>query len=161
MSIFEELKISLLKPQQYYKFKGQPIKKLLIFDVIITVLGSIYLVLSTLLKGLFTGSLSTYIDYYSKASLFQIIYTLIYMWFGLITTSLLFALMFRAFCYIKKVKDFSFKDAFNYSTHTLTVCIVLGAYFGGFVVLFAFGYFAVAINGNKYLLQPGGMNNEN
>lgn len=145
MGIFEELIISLVKPQSYYKLKNESLVKIFRFQMIITFIGFIFLSLLQFIQSLFNKSLT----FYKNIEPLNMISTLIYMWLGILTASLFISFIFYLIDLFKKIDHLKFKDLYNYATHTLTICVFLGSFFGPFVIFFPISYYLLAVKGEK------------
>ncbi|MDK2805023.1 MAG: hypothetical protein PWR08_2025 [Thermoanaerobacterium sp.] len=151
MGIIEEFKISIFMPQHYHKLKGESIVKLLRFDFVLTILGVLYLTLIKLILSLFTGNFHTFLDYYSQLSFKNIVSSLLFLYIGLIASSIVLSIIFYIVATLKKTKDLGFYDLIVYATHALTICIILEEFFGPLVIVLSIGYFLISISGEKLI----------
>lgn len=108
MGILEELKISIFLPQQYYRLKGESIIKLLRFDLLLTILGVLYLTLIKLILSLITNNFSIFLNYYSQLSPIYIVLSLLYLFIGLVVSSVVLSFIFYVVGTLKKNKGFKF-----------------------------------------------------
>lgn len=151
MGVLEELKISLFMPQNYKRLKGESIVKLLRFDLILTIFGVVYLTLIKLIISLFTGNFSVFLNSYLKLSIKNIASSLLFLYIGLIASSLVLSLVFYVVALIKKQRELNYYDLIVYATHALAICIVLEEFFGPLVIIFSVGYFLISLGGEKFI----------
>ena len=149
MNIFEEFKISFIKPQFYSRLRGESIPKILRFQVITTILAILYSMLLQFFIGAFTGKILVYVDYYKTLGSLSILVAIIYMWLGVLTSSLVIAIVYYIINLFKRVDHLNFKDLFNYASHVLIVCVIFAPFFGPLVILFAIGYYLMALRFEK------------
>ncbi|WKV08256.1 hypothetical protein Q2T46_12040 [Thermoanaerobacterium sp. CMT5567-10] len=151
MGVLEELKISLFMPQNYKRLKGESIIKLLRFDLILTIFGVVYLTVIKLIISLFTGNFSVFLNSYLKLSIKNIASSLLFLYIGLIASSLVLSFVFYVVALIKKQRELNYYDLIVYATHALAICIVLEEFFGPLVIIFSVGYFLISLGGEKFI----------
>ncbi len=153
MKIYEEAIISLMKPQYYYKFKNEPLSKIFRFQMLITLIGFAFSNLASLFKRVFNRNLPSLLNLYKAAGPLNVVLGLIYMWLGVLTASLILSFIFYTINLFRKVENLKFIDVFNYTTHTLIICAILGSFLGPFVIFFAFSYYFLALKGEKVKME--------
>ncbi|MDF2883181.1 MAG: hypothetical protein K0R54_3738 [Clostridiaceae bacterium] len=149
MGIIEEVKISLLYPHLYYKFKNESLPQIIRCQLIITLIGFVFINFKQFIVSFFSRGTIKYTDYYKGAGVSKFILNLFYMWVGIFIASFILSLIFLTLNYFKKIKFLTFGDIFNYSSHALIISAILGPFLGVFIIFFIAAYYVMALNGEK------------
>lgn len=149
MTLLEELKISMIKPQFYYKLKNQSLLKILRFQLITSIVGIMILFISQLIKSIFFGGIGSFLSSYKNISLPYLIGTILYMWIGIVFTALILSVIFYAFSYFKASNNLNFKGVYNYIAHSLIVCALVAPFMGPFVIFIVISIYVYAAKAEK------------
>ncbi len=149
MTLLEEFKISMTKPQYYYKLKNQSILKILRFQLLTSLVGIIVLFISQWIKSAFFGGVGSFLNFFKDISIPYLLGTIFYMWIGIIFSALILSIIFFAFSYFRASNNLRFKDVYNYIAHTLIVCALVAPFMGPFVIFIVISIYAYATKTEK------------
>lgn len=149
MTLLEEFKISMIKPQFYYKLKNQSLLKIFRFQLITSIVGIMVLFIAQLIKSMFFGGIGSFLSSYKNISIPYLLGTILYMWIGIVFTSLILSIIFYAFSYFKASNNLSFKDVYNYIAHSLIVCALVAPFMGPFVIFIVISIYVYATKTEK------------
>lgn len=146
ISIFKELKISLLKPHLYFELKNLSFARILLFNFINALMAVLFSLTFNFFVALFSEKIIWFNNYLQVVTFKNFIITFLYMVFGLTISSLVLSGILKLIMYWKKIKHVNYVYLFNYATHSLLICGLLNRFVGIFVIVFALGYCAMAIS---------------
>ncbi|SHJ16463.1 hypothetical protein SAMN05444401_2346 [Clostridium amylolyticum] len=149
MTLLEEFKISITKPQHYSKLKNQSLLKIFRFQLLTSIVGIIILFIAQFIKSLFFGGIGSFISSYKNISIPYLLGTILYMWIGIVFTALILSIIFYAFSYFKASNNLSFKDVYNYIAHSLIVCALVAPFMGPFVIFIVISIYVYATKTEK------------
>lgn len=149
MTLLEEFKISMIKPQFYFKLKNQSLMKILRFQLITSIVGIIVLFIAQLIKSIFFGGIGSFLNSYKNVSISNLLGTIIYMWIGIIFTALTLSVIFYAFSYFKATSNLKFKDVYSYIAHSLIICALVAPFMGPFVIFIVISIYVYATKTEK------------
>jgi hypothetical protein len=135
--------------------KDKKVVNILIFDIITSVVGFLFFMMSKLIIGIFTGNFRKILNYYLKYGPLNIISSILYMCIGLMFSALLLSAFFFIINKFKHRNNMRFYDMYNYATHMMLICVFLVNLFGPFVILIAIGYYMMALKGEDLGAKTG------
>ena len=154
IGVFEEIKISLFKPKQYYKLKNISILRLLGFYIIVALISVVFTVASNFFIALFSKNILGFYRYLGTFfTLKNFTISFSYMVVGLFLSSIVISLLLIAINRFKKINGIKFRDIVNYATHSLLICAIFSRFVGAFVILFALGFCLIAVGAKNTILK--------
>lgn len=149
MTLLEEFKISITKPQYYYKLKNQSLLKTIRFQLLTSIVGILVLFIAQFIKSIFFGGIGSFLNSYKEISTPYFLGTILYMWIGIIFSALILSIIFYAFSYFKASNDLNFKAVYNYIAHSLIICALLAPFMGPFVIFIVISIYVYAAKSEK------------
>jgi hypothetical protein len=134
----------------YHTLKGESFVKLLRFDLIVSIVGLIFFVIIKGIKSVIYGNFDVFILYYKTLEIPTLIGIILYATLGVAFAALFLSVIFFGYNKFKHI-DIPFTSVYNYANHTLLIAVFISNLFGPFVILFAVGYYMMAVKG--YMLN--------